>query len=114
MDPNNQPKGKTSPVLQVTHLEQFERKGRVGVRLAWRIRGKIASLLTRSERVQEFIPTEDPNVTEYTCWETYYSILASTMKNLYQKQLEDGYGRTMDGMKQYAEKKWEAESRTLT
>lgn len=120
LDPKNQPKRMTTPNLQVSHLEQFTRsdedggsgKGaRVGVRLAWRIRGKVAELLTRSERVQEFvIDPNDPTVTEYVCWETYYGVLAGGMRHLYGKQIREGYSAWMDGLKSFSEAEWERQT----
>lgn len=101
------PRRRTTPTFQVTALEQFEREdSRVGVRLAWRIKGKVASLFTRSERVQEFVPgvsDDGKPCVEYVCWETYYAMLAGTINSYYGSQLETGYAKWMDGLKEYAE-----------
>lgn len=105
-------KKKTTPSLQVSCLEQFERDGRTGIRIAWRIKGKTATFLVRSERVQELIPTPDHSAIEYVCWETYYGLLANSMKNHYGKQLLAGYAGWMDGLKKGAEMKAEEEERT--
>lgn len=121
LDPTNQSKKTSMPNLEVSHLEQFLRPatpsshgedtsgdGRVGVRLAWRIRGKVANLLTRSERVQEFVvdPAE-PAVTEYVCWETYYGALATGMRHMYGRQIKEDYSAWMDGLKAFAEEEWQ-------
>lgn len=100
-------KRKTTPSLQVSALEQFERDGKVGVRIAWRIKGRVATFLTKSERVQEFVQTKTADgrdVVEYVCWETFYGILANTMKNNYERELQVGYSAWMDGLKAQAEK----------
>lgn len=131
MDPTKQPKRMTTPNLQVSHLEQFTRRAnpstaalesdptsvksktgeRTGVRLAWRIRGKIANLLTRAERVQEFIiDPDDPTVTEYVCWETYYGVLAPPMRHVYGKGIKEGYSAWMDGLRSFAEKEWQRQT----
>lgn len=100
-------KRKTTPSMIVTSLEQFERDGKIGVRLAWRIKGRMATFLSKSERVQEFVQSKGDDgrdVVEYCCWETYYGMLASTMKSTYERELEVGYSAWMDGLKEHAEK----------
>lgn len=113
--PGNTPKKrKTTPSLQVSALEQFERDGKTGVRLAWRIKGRVATFLAKSERVQEFVQTKTPDgrdVVEYACWETYYGMLATSMKNNYETELKVGYSAWMDGLKVHAEKLAEMKSR---
>ncbi|KAL6858125.1 hypothetical protein ACO1O0_005577 [Amphichorda felina] len=106
--PHSSFRRRTTPNLQVSSLEQFEREGdgRVGVRLSWRIKGKVANLLTRSERVQELVPSVAADGTpciEYVCWETFYGMLAGTMKACYGRQLEAGYAAWMEGLRGYAE-----------
>lgn len=117
LDTKNQSKRTTAPSLQVSHLEQFTRgddetgDSRVGVRLAWRIKGKVAEVLTRSERVQEFVmDPRDPTVTEYVCWETYYGVLATGMRHVFGKQIKEGYCAWMDGLKGFAEAEWQRQT----
>lgn len=121
MDPKSHPRRSTTPGLKVSRLEQFTREDgrddggtggngggrRVGVRLAWRIRGMVAELLARSERVHEFVfDPRNPNVTEVVCWETYYGVLASGMRHLYGKQIKEGYIGWMNGLKCCSEAEW--------
>ena len=109
---------RVTPELLVTNLEQFERDGRVGVRVAWRIKGKVANLLTRSERVQEFVESVAPDGTpcvEYICWETFYGFLANQMRGRYGPELERGFAAWMDGLKAKSEelcrgKQWSSSS----
>ena len=98
---------RASPTLIVSCMEQFERDGRTGVRIAWRIKGRMAGLLYKSERVQEFMPSEeDPEgSTDYRNWETHYGMFSSSIKSIMGKSIEKGYGGWMDGLKAFAEAK---------
>ncbi len=110
LDAEHQPSKWSVPTLQVSYLEQFERDGRQGVRLAWHLKGKLAKLLARSERVQELLPSVNQNgepCVQYTCWETYYGMLANTMRTYMGDQLEAGYAAWMDGLREFAEKRAE-------
>ncbi|KAI9904092.1 hypothetical protein N3K66_000621 [Trichothecium roseum] len=106
---HHQPRTRTSPTLVVTCLDQFERDGRIGVRIAWRIKSRMAGLLYKTERVQELLPSEDdPEGTiEYRNWETHYGMFSGSIKSLMGKSIEVGYGGWMDGLKAFAEAKSE-------
>lgn len=50
--------------------------------------------LLRSERVQEFIEITGPDgapATAYKCWETFYGVLAPTVRLTVGKKLENGF-----------------------
>ncbi|CAM1502262.1 Fc.00g042460.m01.CDS01 [Cosmosporella sp. VM-42] len=87
----------------VTILEGFELEGRQGVRVAWRAGGLMPGWALRTERIQEFLETGD-RIVEYRCWETFYGLLAPTVKWYVGKELEWGFGVWMDGLKAYSEK----------
>ncbi|KAI2630126.1 hypothetical protein GGS21DRAFT_217358 [Xylaria nigripes] len=87
--------------LEVTFLETFEAGGGkgTGYRVVWKAMG-FPHFLLHSERVQEFVEDgvgEDGGVrTRYLCWETFGGWLAYLVPRT---QLEDGFGRWMDGLK---------------
>ena len=94
--------------VRVSVLEEFRREddGRRGVRLAWcTARGWTPLFVLRCERIQELVEGPGGDVVEYTCWETFYGLLASTVRFAVGSALEWGLGAWMDGLKEYAEKK---------
>jgi hypothetical protein len=130
-DPKKHPRRHTTTNLRASYLEQFTRPApvpddggsgdhgneaggggrpapRVGVRLAWRTRGRVAEFLTGLKRVQEFIiDPRDPTVAEYVCWETYYGLMSGTVRHVYWNQIREGCGTWMDGLQAFAEGEWE-------
>ncbi|KAI0197473.1 hypothetical protein F4808DRAFT_295222 [Astrocystis sublimbata] len=94
--------------LEVTFLESFggEEGGRVGrgYRVVWKAVG-IPHFLLHSERVQEFIEEKVEGedgmvVTRYACWETFGGLLAYVLPKA---QIESGFQRWMDGLKDVVE-----------
>ncbi|KAI0102811.1 hypothetical protein GGR51DRAFT_526278 [Nemania sp. FL0031] len=89
--------------LEVTFLETFESAdGKRGYRVVWKALGTPHFLL-HSERVQEFVEdvAEDGSaVTRYACWETFGGLLGYVLPKA---QLEDGFGRWMEGLKKVVE-----------
>ncbi|PKS13212.1 hypothetical protein jhhlp_000558 [Lomentospora prolificans] len=81
----------------VTHLEEFERGGKKGLRVAWRAGGAIPGLMLRSERVQEFIESEEGGC-EYYCWETFYGMIVSVLRWSVGSKLQGGFAAWMDGL----------------
>ncbi|CAI6093850.1 hypothetical protein V2G26_017000 [Clonostachys chloroleuca] len=98
---------KACPELQVSALDQYIRPdGRICMRMAWRARGKMANFLLRNERVHELVTSpDDPNMTDYVCWETFFGGLNGAMQSVYGKQMERGYGMFMDGLKRNSEER---------
>jgi hypothetical protein len=94
-----------SPAQVVSVLEEFERDGRVGVRLAWRIRNKTQGWIMRSERVQEFLPAEhDPyGAVDYVVWETFHGLFASSLPTIWGKSIHHGFVAMINGLKHHAE-----------
>ncbi|KFH47005.1 hypothetical protein ACRE_021830 [Hapsidospora chrysogenum ATCC 11550] len=109
MDATGQPRKRGSPTMKVSLLEQFERPdGRVGVRIAWKMKGIAAKLLLRSERVQELVPAvadDGKPCVEYVSWDTYYGMLTGGVNSYYGKQIEAGCTAWMGGLKAYAEER---------
>lgn len=109
MDGTGQPRRRRSPTMQVSLLEQFERPdGRVGVRMAWKMKGLAVKLLLRSERVQELVPAvadDGKPCVEYVSWDTYYGMLTSGGSSYYSKQIEAGCTAWMGGLKAHAEER---------
>ncbi|KAF7555865.1 hypothetical protein G7046_g6441 [Stylonectria norvegica] len=103
LDPHNSYK-RSKTTLVVSVLEEFERDGRKGVRLAWRTTGWMPGMVLKAERVQELTEVGE-GIVEYRCWETMYGALASTVKAFVGKSLEWGFGAWMDGLKEFSEKK---------
>ncbi|KAK0387181.1 hypothetical protein NLU13_5494 [Sarocladium strictum] len=93
----------TKTALHVSRLEVLHRGGHAGYRVAWTMRGSPHFVL-RTERVQEFIPTEDGSETEYYCYETFGGILAYVVRLAVGSQVADGFGRWMTGLKEKAER----------
>jgi hypothetical protein len=91
-----QPTRKTA--LEVSILEKFNQDGKTGYRVAWKMRG-MPYFLLRAERMQVFIRSTEENVTEYFCWETFGGVLSYFMTPQLKSQLEDGFGRWMNGLK---------------
>lgn len=91
-----QPTRKTA--LEVSILEKFNQDGKTGYRVAWKMRG-MPYFLLRAERMQVFIQSTEENVTEYFCWETFGGVLSYFMTPQLKSQLEDGFGRWMNGLK---------------
>jgi hypothetical protein len=77
-------------------------RGRKGWRVAWKTRG-MPGMLLRSERVQDFLGTEDGHETDYVCWETFYGLLAPIVRLAVGAKLENGFGAWMDDLKARAE-----------
>ncbi|KAM5341961.1 hypothetical protein ACJ41O_014992 [Fusarium nematophilum] len=97
-----QGKAPTSTKLQVSVLEKFQRNGRSGYRVAWTLRDSPYYFL-RAERVQEFLETDDGSGTEYYCWETFGGVMGYGIRHLVGSQLEDGFGRWTDSLKEWVE-----------
>ncbi|OLN85709.1 hypothetical protein CCHL11_07769 [Colletotrichum chlorophyti] len=103
----------TKQSLVVTRLEDFTRttaspsgdahRGRRGYRVCWKTGGLVPPFVLKSERVQEFLETEDGNGTEYRCWETFYGPLAQVLRFTMVGQLETGFAAWMDGLKNFVE-----------
>ncbi|GJC82926.1 hypothetical protein ColLi_05764 [Colletotrichum liriopes] len=103
----------TKQALVVTKLEEFTRaaasangeahRGRKGYRVCWKTGGLVPPFVLKSERVQEFLETEDGNGTEYRCWETFYGPLAQVLRFTMVGQLETGFAAWMDGLKNHLE-----------
>jgi hypothetical protein len=85
-------------------LEDFERDdGRPGVRVAWGLDSWAPGFMLKTERVQELVDVGGGAV-EYRCFETFYGVLASTVRSFVGESLKAGFGAWMDGLKAYAEK----------
>ncbi|KAK6224879.1 polyketide cyclase dehydrase protein [Colletotrichum tabaci] len=103
----------TNQALVVTKLEEFTRtdadangethRGRKGYRVCWKTGGLVPPFVLKSERVQEFLETEDGTGTEYRCWETFYGPLAQVLRFTMVSQLETGFAAWMDGLKNHLE-----------
>ncbi|KAL2198546.1 hypothetical protein P885DRAFT_33320 [Corynascus similis CBS 632.67] len=83
---------------------------RKGWRIAWKQRHSLlmpASML-RSERVQEFLEVAGADggrpETQYTCWETFYGVLAPVVRLAVGKQVEKGFDAWLSGLKEKVEK----------
>lgn len=92
--------------LETTLLERFEHDGRMGYRVAWKVRGRTWFL--RAERVQEFLDGRDENgnpngSTEYRCWETFGGVISHYLNHFMYAQIEDGFARWMIGLKKASE-----------
>lgn len=96
----------TTAELEVSVLEEFRRDdGRQGVRVAWRTASRwTPGFVLRSERIQELVQGDKDGETEYRCWETFYGLLASSIRMFVGQSLEWGFGTWMDGLKEFAEK----------
>ncbi|KEY68764.1 hypothetical protein S7711_10378 [Stachybotrys chartarum IBT 7711] len=106
LDPADASK-RSKTALVVSKFEQFERDGRTGIRLVWRTTDRLMGLVLRAERVQDFIDNGQGGVA-YECYETFYGILASTVRAVAGKALIWGFGAWMDGLKDFSERKNEA------
>ncbi|KAI5464573.1 hypothetical protein BGZ63DRAFT_378062 [Mariannaea sp. PMI_226] len=91
------------PPIVCTVLEDIERDGRPGVRVAWRLAGWMPGPVLKSERVQELVDVGG-GVVEYRCWETFYGMLAYTVKSVVGESIMSGFGAWMDGLKEHSEK----------
>ncbi|KAI0125267.1 hypothetical protein BJ170DRAFT_686131 [Xylariales sp. AK1849] len=100
MNPDSASFNKTD--LVVTALEDFERDGRKGLRVAWKTQGDPWYL--RAERVQEFLETADGG-SEYRSYETFFGPLTWAVKTFVGRQLLGGLTLWMDGLKEAAEAK---------
>lgn len=101
--------------LEVSFLERFERDGRTGYRVAWKVRG-LPHFVQNGERVQEFVEGpagEDGSVvTEYVCWETFGGLVSRLIPSSIVTQVEGGFNRWMDGLKGAAEEAAKAKTET--
>ncbi|CAJ2503881.1 Uu.00g112750.m01.CDS01 [Anthostomella pinea] len=88
--------------LVVSLLEEFERDGRRGLRVAWKTRGDPWYL--RAERTQEFVENGEGG-TDYTCFETFQGPAAWLVKLAVGAKLVQGFGLWMTGLKKAAEEK---------
>jgi hypothetical protein len=86
--------------LETSVLEEFERDGRKGLRVAWKSQGNPWYL--RAERVQEFLD-DGHGGCEYTNVETFFGPLTWAVKMFVAKQLEAGLTLWMNGLKAKAE-----------
>jgi len=82
--------------IKCTILEKIdeEKQKRKGYRIAWKSVG-YGEWNLRSERVMEFVETEDEEGkiwTEYACWETFGGLLGSAVKLAVGGQLTDRFG----------------------
>ncbi|KAJ9155202.1 hypothetical protein NKR23_g1780 [Pleurostoma richardsiae] len=95
--------------VEVTRLEPFTlasppsapAEERNGWRVAWRATD-LPGWLLRTERVQEVVD-DGAGGTEYTCWETFYGVLALVVKLKVGGRLVKGFDAWMDGLKARAE-----------
>ncbi|KAK4219111.1 hypothetical protein QBC37DRAFT_395278, partial [Rhypophila decipiens] len=81
---------------------------RTGWRVAWKMRTNpfLPGWMLRSERVQEFVELDDePKGCEYTCWETFYGVLAPVVRLSVGTQLTKGFNTWMVDLKRRAEEK---------
>ena len=100
MDPDS-PRGRTSD-LEITVLEDFERGGRQGLRVAWKLQGDHWYL--RAERTQEFLERSDGSGgCDYVCYETFFGPVAPVVKLATGSALLNGFGLWMSGLKKAAE-----------
>ncbi|KAK3939458.1 hypothetical protein QBC46DRAFT_387983 [Diplogelasinospora grovesii] len=84
---------------------------RIGWRVAWKTRSGavLPAWMLRSERVQEFVEVVSVNTapgrseTAYTCWETFYGVLAPLVRSVVGSQLVNGFGVWMENLKRRAE-----------
>ncbi|KAH8662213.1 hypothetical protein BX600DRAFT_437622 [Xylariales sp. PMI_506] len=94
----------TKTELVTTVLEEFERDGRKGLRVAWKTRGDAWYL--RAERTQEFLEIDGgQGGCEYYNYETFFGPLTWAVKTFAGGQLEKGLALWIDGLKAAAEKK---------
>ncbi|KAH6894146.1 hypothetical protein B0T10DRAFT_239538 [Thelonectria olida] len=85
-------------------LEDFERDdGQPGVRVAWSLDSWTPGFMLKTERVQELVDVGGGAV-EYRCFETFYGMLASTVRSFVGDSLQTGFGQWMDSLKAHAEK----------
>ena len=115
----NDKSGRPTP-LQVSVLEPINEpdQGRKGWRIAWKARPTtfLPGWMLRAERTQEFVEMTAPqdgrrrSTTAYTCWETFYGVLAPVVRMAVGAQLANAFSAWMDDLKRRAE---EVEERTL-
>lgn len=98
MNPDSESFRKTE--LEVSVLEEFERDGRKGLRVAWKTAGNPWFL--RAERVQEFLDNGEGGC-EYTSFETFFGPMTWAVKTFAGKQLENALTLWMNGLKAAAE-----------
>lgn len=93
--------------IVITHLEEFERAGKKGLRVAWRAGGVMPAFILRSERVQEFVQSDEVGEEggcEYFCWETFYGVITPVLRLSVGSKLERGFDAWMNGLKDFLEK----------
>ncbi|KAK0729935.1 hypothetical protein B0H67DRAFT_638497 [Lasiosphaeris hirsuta] len=83
---------------------------RKGWRIAWRARPTPLTPVwaLRCERVTELIEVVGPDggvETEYFNWETFHGVLAPVVKLAVGEKMRDGFGRSMEELKRWAEEK---------
>jgi hypothetical protein len=108
MNPDSESFNKTD--LEVSLLEEFERDGRKGLRVAWKTQGDPWYL--RAERVQEFLQSESGGGCDYTSYETFHGPLTWVVKTFVGKALERGLALWMKGLKAEAEARSDASTTT--
>ncbi|KAM7222834.1 hypothetical protein V8F06_001732 [Rhypophila decipiens] len=94
------------PVSEGSERRKYTR--RTGWRVAWKMRTNpfLPGWMLRSERVQEFVELDDdeqPKRCEYTCWETFYGVLAPVVRLSVGAQLTKGFNTWMVDLKRRAE-----------
>ncbi|RYP09471.1 hypothetical protein DL765_008421 [Monosporascus sp. GIB2] len=88
--------------LEISALEEFERGGKKGLRVAWKTQGDPWYL--KSERTQEFLERPDGGC-DYVCYETFYGPLTWLVKRFAGPLMLRGFALWMDGLKKAAEEK---------
>ncbi|RYO90111.1 hypothetical protein DL766_002491 [Monosporascus sp. MC13-8B] len=103
MDPDSASGGRIQHTdLEVSVLEEFERGGKKGLRVAWKIHGDLWYL--KAERTQEFLERPDGGC-DYVGYETFYGPLTWLVKRFAGPSLLRGFMLWMDGLKKAAEEK---------
>ncbi|KAM7191006.1 hypothetical protein V8F33_009123 [Rhypophila sp. PSN 637] len=105
--------GASIPVSEGGASERRKYTRRTGWRVAWKMQTHplfLPGWMLRSERVQEFVelddaasPRDDGPRCEYTCWETFYGVLAPVVRLSVGNQLTKGFNTWMVDLKRRAE-----------
>ncbi|RYP52883.1 hypothetical protein DL769_010597 [Monosporascus sp. CRB-8-3] len=88
--------------LELSALEEFERGGTKGLRIAWKTQGDPWYL--KAERTQEFVERPDGGC-DYVCYETFYGPVTWLVKRFVGPSVLRGFGLWIEGLKKVAEEK---------
>lgn len=88
--------------LEISALEEFERGGAKGLRVAWKMQGDPWYL--KAERTQEFLERPDGGC-DYVCYETFYGPVTWLVRRFVGPPVLRGFGLWMEGLKKAAEEK---------